>query len=345
MDGPRSLPRIVAVGTAVPRRRYSQQQLLDLAGRDRTRETFFLNSDIDYRHLYFEPGFTGQETIDEMLARARQGAAELGVEAIRQCLERAGADTSAVDFLTTATCTVTLCPHLDTVFMRDLQLSPSVQRAHIGDTGCAAAMVTLQAAWNHLRAFPDHHALAVATELCSAAYYRDGSVESIVGEAIFGDGSGALYLTCSGTGFEVVANKTLIRTEHMGLTGFGFPGGWRRLVLSKDLPAVGAVVLEELVGSLLEEHGLKKSDIRFWILHSAGRKVLDRAKERLGLSEQDLCYCRGVFRRFGNMSSATVLFVLDQVMTSGLPRPGDLAVMAAMGAGFAAETALLRWVE
>jgi alkylresorcinol/alkylpyrone synthase len=116
-------------------------------------------------------------------------------------------------------------------------------------------------------------------------------------------------------------------------------------VLSKDLPTVGAVVLEELVGSLLKEHGLQKSDIRFWILHSAGRRVLDRAKERLGLSEQDLCYSRDIFRRYGNMSSATVLFVLDQVMSSGLPRPGDLAVMAAMGAGFAAETALLRWVE
>ena len=108
---------------------------------------------------------------------------------------------------------------------------------------------------------------------------------------------------------------------------------------------VGAEVLAEMAGALLQEHGLKQSDIRFWILHSAGRRVLDRARGSLGLNEQDLQYSREVFRNFGNMSSATVLFVLDQVMTSGRPQPGDLALMAAMGAGFAAEGALLRWVQ
>jgi polyketide synthase Type III len=339
------LPRIVAVGTAVPPWRYSQQQLLEMAGRDRAREIFFLHSGIDYRHLYFEPGFTAQETMDEMLGRARKGATEIGGEAIRRCLERAGASPSTIDFLTTATCTVSMCPHLDAVFIRDLKLSPSIQRAHIGDTGCAAAMVALQAAWNHLRAFPAHNAVVSATEICSAALYRDGSAEAAVGEAIFADGSGALYLSSEGAGFEVLGHRTLIRSEHIGLTGFEFPGGARRLVLSRDVPAVGAEVLSELVAALLLDHGTKQSGIRFWIMHSAGRKVLDRAGKRLGLSEQDLGYSRDVFRNFGNMSSATVLFVLEQVMTSGRPQPGDLAVMAAMGAGFAAEAALLRWVQ
>jgi 3,5-dihydroxyphenylacetyl-CoA synthase len=339
------LPRIVAVGTAVPQWRYSQQQLLEMGGRDRTRDTFFLHSDIDFRHLYFEPGFKGQETMDEMLGRARRGAAELGGKAIRTCLERAGAAPSAVNFLATATCTVSLCPQLDTLFIRDLNLSPFTQTAHIGDTGCAAAMVAMQAAWNHLRAFPLHRAVAASVEICSAALYRDGSVEAALGEAIFADGSGAVCLSPEGAGFEVLGHKTLIRTEHIGLTGFDFPGGARRLVLSRDLPAVGAEVLADLVGALLQEHGLKQSDIRFWIVHSAGRKVLDHAGKRLGLEERDLQYSRKVFRNFGNMSSATVLFVLEEVMTSGGPQPGDLALMAAMGAGFAAEGALLRWVQ
>lgn len=339
------LPRIVAVGTASPRWRYSQEQLLEMAGRNRAREIFFLHSDIDFRHLFFEPDFTGQETIDEMLGRARRGAAELGGQAIRQCLERAGAAPSEIDFLTTATCTVSMCPQLDTQFIRDLQLSPFIQRAHIGDTGCAAAMVALQAAWNHLRAYPDHKAVAAAVEICSAAMYRDGSTEAAVGEAIFADGAGALYLSCEGPGFEVLGHKTLIRSEHIGLTGFEFPGGARRLVLSRDLPAIGAEVLAELAAALLHDHGLKQSDIRFWIMHSAGRKVLDRAKGKLGIEERDLEYSRAVFRNYGNMSSATVLFVLEQVMTSGRPQPGDLALMAAMGAGFAVEGALLRWVQ
>ena len=316
-----------------------------MGGRDRLRETFFLHSDIDSRHLYFPPEFRGGETIDEMQERARQGAAELGAMAIRRCLERASATPVLIDFLTTVTCTVTLCPHLDTLFIRDLQLSPSIQRAHIGDTGCAAAMVGLQTAWNHIHAYPSHNSVVASVEMCSAALYRDGTAEAAIGEAIFADGAAALYLSSEGAGFEVLGHRTLIRTEHMGLTGFDFPEGRRRLVLKKELPTIGAEVLEELAGALLEEHGVKKSDIRFWILHSAGRKVLDAAGRRLGLSEDDLGYSRHVFRKFGNMSSATVLFVLEHVMASGKPQPGDLAVMAAMGAGFAAEAALLRWVQ
>jgi alkylresorcinol/alkylpyrone synthase len=102
-------------------------------------------------------------------------------------------------------------------------------------------------------------------------------------------------------------------------------------------------MLHELVEAMLEEHGLAKQDIRFWILHSAGRKVLDNARQYLGLSEDEFCWSRSVLRDYGNMSSATVLFVLEKVMSSGLPKPGDLAVMAALGPGFAAEGALLRW--
>jgi predicted naringenin-chalcone synthase len=336
-------PRIVAAGTALPQNRFSQELLLEMAGYDHKRGAFFLNSDIQFRHLYFEPGFGGNETIDQMNARARRGAAEIGATAILRCLERAGAAPADVDFLATTTCTVSMCPHLDTLFIRDLKMRPSIRRAHIGDTGCASAMVSLQAAWNHLHAYPDHHALAAAVEICSAAYYRDGSIEAAIGEAIFADGAGAMYFANSGTGFEILALKTLIRSENIHLMGFDFPGGYRRLVLSSDVRTTGASMLRELVEAMLEEHGLAKQDIRFWILHSAGRKVLDNAREYLGLSEDDLCWSRSVLRDYGNMSSATVLFVLEKVMRSGLPKPGDLAVMAALGPGFAAEGALLRW--
>jgi 3,5-dihydroxyphenylacetyl-CoA synthase len=336
-------PRIVSVGTAVPANRFSQEDLLRMAGHDRARSLFFLNSDIQYRHLYFEPGFEGKESVDEMNARARRGAAELGGRAIRNCLGKAGASVSDVQFLATTTCTVTLCPQLDTVFIRDLAFAPSVRRVHIGDTGCASAMVALQAAWNHLKAYPGHRAVTAAAEICSAAYYRDGSMEAAIGEAIFADGAAAMCLSGEGAGFEVLGHKTLIRAEHIGLMGFDFPGGYRRLILSRDVRQIGASMLAEMVEGMLEEYGLKKSDIRFWILHSAGRKILDNARVSMGLKEEDLAFSRSVLRNYGNLSSATVLFVLDSVISSGDPKPGDLAVMAALGPGFAAEGALLRW--
>jgi predicted naringenin-chalcone synthase len=336
-------PRIVGIATAVPPNRFSQEQLLSMAGYDRTRGAFFLNSDIEYRHLYFEPGFSGNETIDEMNSRARSGATKLGAQAILKCLECAGASPSDVDFLATTTCTVSLCPHLDTIFIHDLKLRPSIQRAHIGDTGCASAMVALQSAWNHLRAYPDHRAVVAAVEICSAAYFRDGSLEAAIGEAIFADGAGAMYFSNSGEGFEVVGHQTLIRSDYIELMGFDFPGGRRRLVLSKDVRQIGASMLRDLIVQMLDTYGLKKPEIRFWILHSAGRKVLDNARDYLDLNEEDLAFSRTVLRNYGNLSSATVLFVLNQVMTSGLPKPGDLGIMAALGPGFAAEGALLRW--
>jgi len=337
-------PRIVSTATASPPNRYPQEELLAMAGyQDPLRRGFFLNSGVAHRHMSFERDFKGQETFDEMNARARKFAVELGARAISGCLSGCGVVPGDLDFLATATCTVSLCPQLDTYFIRELGLRPQIQRVHVGDTGCASAMVALQAAYNHVKAFPGHKAAVACTEICSATYYRDESLVAAVGEAIFGDGAAAICLLDSGPGFEILDHRSLIRTEHQELTGFDFPEGRRRLILSKRLPKIGSLVLAEWVRDLLAAHALVREDIRFWILHSAGQRVLDYAQQDLGLTDDDLAISRSVLRDYGNMSSPTVLFALDRLMTSGQPRNGDLAVIAALGAGFAAEGALLRW--
>ncbi|MFN3476901.1 MAG: type III polyketide synthase [Candidatus Methylomirabilales bacterium] len=337
-------PRIVGVATAVPPNRFSQEELLRLAGYDDPfRRSFFLNSGIRFRHLYLDRGFVPHESVDELNRRARKGALELGGEAIVKCLTKVGAASQEIEFLATTTCTVSLCPQLDTLFIKTLKLKPTVQRVHVGDTGCASALVALQAACNHLQAYPAHQAVVLSVEICSAAYFRDGTPEAAVGEALFADGAAALYLATSGEGVEVVSHRTLMKSEYLELMGFDFPGGRRRLVLSKDIREVGASMLKELIEGILEAHHLKKEDIRFWILHSAGRRVLENVQALLDLTDEDLAFSRAILRDYGNMSSATVLFVLEQVMASKLPKPGDLGVMAALGPGFAAEGALLRW--
>jgi predicted naringenin-chalcone synthase len=116
----------------------------------------------------------------------------------------------------------------------------------------------------HGRASLEHRALIAAVEICSAAYYCDGTVESVVGEAIFADGAGASCLAED--------------DSRPGLMGFDFPGGCRRLVLSKDVWQTGARMLEELAGDMLSAHNLKHQDIRFWIPHSAGCEALDNAQ-------------------------------------------------------------------
>jgi predicted naringenin-chalcone synthase len=339
-----STPRIVASATAVPPYRWDQAALLRLSGYEGQRAGFFSNSAIDARYLYIDPEtFTPDETVDQLGDRFRRGAIEIGAEAVRRVLGRAGWSAGDIDFLATTTCTGRLCPSLDAHLIRELALKPSIQRAHVGDTGCASAMVAVQQAYNHLRAFPDHRAVVVAVELCSAAYYDDDRLESAVAHAIFADGAGALALGTSGPGAAIIEHRTLFRSEHLPAMGFEYPGGRPRVVLSKDVRRIGAGMMKEMADTLMMSQGLKREDIRHFVLHSAGRRVIDQACKVMGLAEAQIAHSRRVLRQFGNMSSATVLFVLDELLRAQEAVTGDWGLMIALGPGFAAEGALLRW--
>jgi predicted naringenin-chalcone synthase len=342
-------PKIAAVATATPPHRFDQAAVLRMAGYgDAQRAGFFANSQIEGRYLYFDPARfkpdeTPTETIDELGERFRRGAIELSAEAARRAVARAGWRLEDVDFLATTTCTGRLCPSLDAHLVHVLGLRPDIQRVHVGDTGCASAMVALQQAWNHLQAFPRHAAVVVAVELCSAAYYIDDRLESAVAHAIFADGAGAVALSGDGDGPAIVEHKTLFRPEHLGAMGFEYPGGRPRVVLSKEVRRIGAGMMREMADLLMTSHGLKKDDVRHFVLHSAGRRVIEQARTLLQLTDAQIAHSRHVLRVFGNMSSATVLFVLEEALRSGAPQAGDWGLMIALGPGFAAEGALLRW--
>ncbi len=344
------MPKILAVGTANPPNRFTQAEALALAGyTDERRRGFFLNSGIEGRYLAIEKsGFRPTETLDELHGRFRKAGADLGCRALLAALSRAGLSPDDLDFLATTTCTGRLCPSLDAILIRELGLRSGIQRVHVGDTGCASAIVALQQAWNHLHAFPDHVAAVVAVEVPSTSYYMDDDPQTAVANAIFADGAGAAILAggrlASGrTGPGVVSHRTLVRPEFLDLMGFTFPAGYQRIRLSKDVRHVAADMLAEMAEELLRAHGLARTHIRHWVLHSAGRRVIEHTQRRLGLPETALAPACSVLRRYGNMSSATVLFVLQEVLTSGNPRPGDWGLMIALGPGFAAEGALLRW--
>lgn len=338
-------PRLAAVATAAPPNQYTQGDALALVGyEDAQRRGFFEHSGIESRFLYVDPRtFRPDESIDTLLERGRRGALELSEQAARQALARAGWSAADVDFVVTTTCTARLTPSLDAHLVGRLGCRPDVQRAHIGDTGCASAMVALQQAWNHLAAFPDHRALVVAVEICSAAYFHDDRLESAVAHAIFADGAGALALSTTGDGPAFLAHRTLFRPEHLDAMGFEYPGGRPRVILSKEVRRIGAGMLKEMAQALMDVQGLKREDIRYWVLHSAGRRVLERAASLLDLTEYDVAPARQVLRRYGNMSSATILFVLEETLRQARPVPGDWGLMIGLGPGFAAEGALLRW--
>jgi alkylresorcinol/alkylpyrone synthase len=340
-----TLPRINAVATAIPAHRFTQEQILALAGyTDALRLGFFDRSEIEGRNLYIDPErFDGYETVDELYQRSRRGALELGEAAARRALEGAGWQADRLDFVVTTTCTARLTPSLDAHLIARLGCRRDVQRAHVGDSGCASALVALQQAWNHLQAFPGHRALVLAVEICSAAYYRDDRLESAVAHAIFADGAGALALSAEGPGPGIVAHRTRFRPEHLDAMGFEYPEGRARVILSKDVRRIGATMMGEMAGVLMEIQGLKREDIRYWVLHSAGARVIDRAATLLGIGEAQAAHARTVLRRYGNMSSATILFVLEETLRRERPVPGEWGLMIGLGPGFAAEGALLRW--
>jgi len=345
-----SMPRILAVGTANPPNRFTQEETLALAGyTDERRRGFFLNSGIDGRYLAIEKnGFQPTESLDDLQARFRKTSVDLGCRALLSALSQAGRRPRDLDFLATTTCTGRLCPSLDTILIRELGLRSNLQRVHVGDTGCASAVVALQQAHNHLRAFPDHLAAVIAVEVSSTGYYLDDTLETAVANAIFADGAGAAILAGAnaidaGEGPEVVAHRTLVRPEFLDLMGFTFPDGYQRILLSKDVRHVAADMLAELAQQLLTDYGLTQADVNHWVLHSAGRRVIERAQHRLGLSNAALATARAVLQHYGNMSSATILFVLHELLKTANLRAGDWGLMIALGPGFAAEGALLRW--
>ncbi len=338
-------PKILAVGTANPPNRFTQEEVLALSGyTDERRRGFFLNSGIEGRYLAIDKnGFRPTETLDDLQARFRKVSVELGSQALLRALAQGGLGPRDLDFLATTTCTGRLCPSLDAILIRELGLRSDLQRVHVGDTGCASAIVALQQAYNHLRAFPDHVAAVVAVEVSSTSYYLDDGPETAVANAIFADGAGAAILGCRGEGPAIVAHRTLVRPEFLDLMGFTYPAGYQRILLSKDIRHIAADMLTELVRHLLAAHGLTRRDIHHWVLHSAGRRVIERVQRLLDLSDSALAPARAILREYGNMSSATVLFVLRQLLQTANPQPGEWGVIIALGPGFAAEGALLQW--
>ncbi len=340
------------MGVANPTFRYTQKEIYDLSARlvpayrNPRIEQIFMSSDIDYRHLAFDiHTFEAAETADELHERFACHAVQLAADAVRRSFEHAGLGPDDVHLIVAVSCTGYLCPGLSALLVKELGLRTDVQRADLVGMGCAGAIPGVQRGSDFVRAYPDRRALVVAVEVCSACYYVDDSLETVVGNAICGDGASAVILGNhgAGPGPEIVAFETLLDPSLIQTVGFQFREGKLRIVLSKDIRDVAGVLADRVIGSMLARHGLRKNDIRHWVIHSGGRKVIDAIKQEVGLSEEQLAHSRSVLRRFGNMSSPTVLFVLSETLERSEPRPGDYGVMLAMGPGLAVECALVRW--
>lgn len=341
-------PRIIGIGTANPPLRLTQEQSFCVTGYEGERiRKIFLNSDIDFRYFYFEGSLNRNESSDELNQRYLRGAMHTGCRAILDCLKSGNSSAQDVDFFAVCTCTGYVCPDVSSRLVAHMGFNSNVQRASIVGLGCAGAVPTLQRVTDFVRANPDRRALMLAVEICSACYYVDRTLETVIGNAICADGAAAFLLSGapgSNSAFpRIIDFETFIDSGRIDEVGLQHKDGKLRIVLGESIQQLAAPMIEKALHQLLQRHSLSRSQIRFWVVHPGGRKVIDRVQKHFGMTDAQLRFSRSVLRSYGNMSSPTVMFVLHEIVRSGEQRPGDWGVMIALGPGMAAELALLRW--
>ena len=347
---------IAATATALPAHYYSQDELLLALKRewgDRLPNVALLERlhrrlRVDGRHLALPIERYGELRTWGQANDAWIGAAtDLGERAIRTALERANVARSDVGTLVFTSVTGVASPSIDARLINRLGLPPTVRRLPLFGLGCVGGAAAVARAADVVQAYPDEAAVVVAVELCSLTWQRDDlSVANLISAGLFGDGAAAVVVTGrrrGGEGPEIRATRSIFYpgTEHVM--------GWRiserglRVVLSPDVPAVVRAHLGEDVDRFLAEHALRRADVHTWILHPGGPKVLLAAAEALGLPAGRLAPSWACLRRVGNLSSASVLMVLETITREARPPAGSWSVLAAMGPGFCAELLLLRW--
>jgi alkylresorcinol/alkylpyrone synthase len=273
-------------------------------------------------------------------------ALELAESAARGALARAQLDAAAIDLVVTTSCTGLLIPSLSAHLAPRLGLRADVARLPITELGCAAGAAALARARDHLLARPARAALVIAVELPSLTFQLgDGSMQNLVAGALFGDGAAAAVLAdgARAPGPELVDARSHLWPDTTHLMGFRVADGGLHVVLDRDVPRFLAGRVRPLVDALLAAHGLLARDLAFAAIHPGGRRILDGLERDLALDARLTAPARHVLEQHGNMSSATVLFVLDEILRAPPPPTGSHGLLAAFGPGFAAELGLLRW--
>ena len=334
------MARLAALRTALPPHPLPQDRAKAMAARvfgDRPSLALFDRSGVQRRWLPYPPDeYLAPRGFEERNARAVRAALELAETAARRALEAAGRRPSEIADLFVATTTHLATPSLDARLVGRLGLRPDVRRWPLFGLGCAGGAGAL------LRASAvEGPSLVVAVET-SSLVFSHAALEAVdlVGAALFGDGAAAAVLSPDGGGPRIAAGRTILFEDTDRLMGWGFGADGFRLRLT---PEVTGFVRERIGGAVddfLRARGLARKDVRLWALHPGGRRILEAYEGALGLGDA-LRHARASLAEVGNLASASVLFVLGDVMAEA--RAGDRALVAALGPGFAAELALVEW--
>jgi len=274
-------------------------------------------------------------------------AQDLGERAIDCALKTSGFDREQIGAIFFVSVTGVASPSIDARLVNRMRLSPNIRRNPIFGLGCVAGAAGLARAADYVRAYPDQIAVLLSVELCSLTWQRDDkSMANLISAGLFGDGAAAVLVAGENIprrGPRILASECVFYPDTEGVMGWDISEQGFRIVLSPDVPKVIVDNLGRNVDDFLSAHHLTRCDIGSWIMHTGGPKVLEATQEALGLTREDVDVSWEALRRVGNLSSASVLVVLDEIMKHRRPAQGTKSILAAMGPGFCSEMLLLEW--
>jgi prepilin-type processing-associated H-X9-DG protein len=280
-------------------------------------------------------------TTGQRMEHYAEQAVPLALEASRRALAQARVPPPAITHLITVSCTGFRAPGVDIALIKNLGLKATVQRTHIGYMGCHGALNALRVGSAFTGANPGARVLICATELCSLHYHYGWDPQKMVANALFADGSAAVVgvapQVAPPDAWRVAASGSCLcpdseeaMTWTIGDHGFG-------MTLSKKVPGLIATHVRPWFVGWLAENGVRLEEVGSWAIHPGGPRILDAVEESLQLQRGATAAAREVFAEYGNMSSPTVLFILDRLRCRRAPRP---CVALGFGPGLAAEAAL-----
>lgn len=276
---------------------------------------------------------------------------QLSKEALTKLFNANDIDPADIQRIITVSCTGFFAPGLDYYLIEEFNIPRNVKRTNIGFMGCAAAVTGINSVFESLNSVgdPELTTLLIATELCSIHLQTEPTRDNILANMIFADGCAAALFSNSTNysdkkKFKIIHTETFLFTnsaEYMGwkIGNFGF-----EMILSSELPKIILETASPELLKIISSKGINKDDIKFWALHPGGRAILDSLQNGIGLTDEQMIPSRNVLKKYGNMSSASILFVLKEILQLNNFNKGDYCCAVAFGPGLTMETAIFRVV-
>lgn len=359
------MPRIISVGTTVPENIIDQEQTMQFVRQLYTGKVenlpsllqVFVNGEINKRHFAKTiDWYQEKHSFSEQNNAFIEAAVDLSVQAIQNCLHANSLERniafSEIDAIFMISTTGLSTPSLDAHIMNRLPFHRHTKRIPIWGLGCAGGAAGLSRAYEYCRAFPHAKVVVVAVELCSLTFQLDDiSKRNIVGTSLFADGAASVLVGGDEVHYTDITSRPLpniidtqstLLENSIDVMGWDVKDSGLHVIFSKSIPEIVGNWLEPEVVHLLDKNHLSKANIAHFIAHPGGRKVITAYEEALNLPHEKMDHSLHILKEYGNMSSPTVLFVLERFMNDVI-RQGEHGIIAALGPGFSSELLLVRW--